>query len=226
MKPGLGKTTDFDEEYLPLFNSGGDWIDSPDYLVAIVVTQAKPRENWISVQQAYETMRLEERLNPTGTLSDYSRQLVARREKVGSDRMRAGLVALELVRLAAATGKPPSVSAARRVAAFRLRQESWNTEPASLLRAMERSYSSFRDTVHLQAASVLRPLLQKGIWRDETGLREFLGLARAFEAFIDRNVASRNFKWSPLRIPVEIAAIDKINFQPLTDEELRAAFEG
>lgn len=221
MKPETERP--FGQDFLPLFDGESKWVERPNYLVAAVVTQPKPRENWNSISHVYETMRREDAVNPDGKLSSFARKMTDQLHRTGAERLRAGQVAVELARLAASTGAPPSLKAAKRLAAYNHHEHSKSGGLESAVRSMEKSWSAYRDTAHLQAVSVLDPSLLSAIFRDEAGLRRFLGLARGFEIFIDNNIGSPSLKWSPLRIPTEIAPIFEINFRRLTSKELQAA---
>lgn len=210
--------------YLPLFRENGDWIERPDFMVLAALSQMTK----IDTQHVYAAMLLEESLNPNQTSSGMSvfAKNIEKNTIRGNltQRTLAGQVVLELARLAASTGKPPTVKAARRLVAFN--QKEYTGKPtleSSFLREIEKSFSDFKDTLHLQAAMVCDPQLLASIEGDERSLRKFLGVARAFEGFIDSNVVSKSFKWTPWRVPTQIKSVSELNFSSLTDQELNAA---
>jgi hypothetical protein len=209
--------------YLRIYDVTGAWIDHPDFMILAALSQSQPA----SVEQIYASMVKEEKLNPPttdGLLTDFA--IVVKKkliEKEVKQRAIAGEVVVELARLAAATGKPPSVNAARRLVAFNHHRHFRTSEPGSIEREVQRSFSAFRDTSHLQAAVVMEPSLVSELEGDMAKCCEFLGIARAFEDFIDHNVVSKAFEWSPLRIPTSIETLEHISFPPLSDQELAAA---
>lgn len=210
-------------KYLPLFHDNGEWIERPDYMVLAALSVP----NQIDMQHIYETMVREGKINPDfhkGGMSKHA-QNVRRREIRGSlpDRVLAGSVVFELARLAYATQKPPIVGAARRLTAFNYHRHFPKATRDTINRKVENAFSLFRSTAHLHAVSVCKPQLLEDLEGDKASLRKFLGIARAFEGFIDENVHSKTFKWDPLRVPQQIARVSEINFKPLTDEELAAA---
>ncbi len=209
--------------YLPLFCENGEWIERPDFMVIAALSQT----TIIDRQHVYAAMLLEESLNPNQTasgMSDFAKN-VEKKFIRGNLRQRvlAGHVVLELDRLEAFTGKPPTVNAARRLVAYN--QSDHVGKPAHeyhLKREIERSFSQYNATMHLQAAAVY-PQLLESIEGSEEGLRRFLGVARAYEEFIDANVVSESFIWTPWRVPTQIESVSKPKFLPLTKQELAAA---
>ena len=123
--------------------------------------------------------------------------------------------------MASATGKPPTVIAARQLVAFKRKQFGAKATPATITRDVEKCLQMYRNTAHFQAVAVLDPALFANIEASEEATIRFLGLARAFEQFIDANVVSEKFKWAPVRVPHQIQAIYHINFIPLSKQELR-----
>ena len=210
-------------KYLRIYDVTGAWIEHPDFMILAALSQSQPA----SVEQTYAAMVKEEKLNPPttdGLLTDFATVVKKKMiEKNVKQRAIAGEVVVELARLAAATGKPPSVNAARRLVAFNHHRHFRTSEPGNIEREAQRSFSAFRDTSHLQAAAVMEPNLVSELEGDMAKCCEFLGIARAFEGFIDHNVVSKAFKWSPLRIPTNIEILGHISFPPLSDQELAAA---
>jgi len=211
------------ETYLRLFDNEGASIARPDFMVLAAISEPQ----LMSVEHIYATMLLEEQINPPAAnieMTEYAkilkRNVIDRRIK---ERVFSGEVVLELVRLAAATGKPPGVNAARRLVAFNHHKHFRIGEPGNIKREVERGFGKFRNTSHFQAAAVLEPSLLYKLEGDEPNCRKFLGIARAFELFMDNNVASTAFKWSPLRVPAVIDSLSTIKFIPLSDQELAVA---
>ncbi len=210
--------------YLPLFREDGDWIERPDLMVLAFLSEGTE----VDRQHAYLAMVAEERLNPNETACGMSRLAKHVEEKIirrnTTQRVLAGQVVLELARLAASTGKPPTLNAARRLVNYK--HSSYIGKLASeqnRLREVERSFSDYKAIVHLLATAAYDPQLLVSIEGDEEGLLKFLGIARAFEEFIDANVVSRTFKWTPWRVPTRIKSLPEINFLPLSNQELAAA---
>ncbi len=216
--------------YLPLFREDGEWIERPDFMVLAALSQS----NKFDTQHVYSTMLLEE-LNPdqtTSGMSDFAKDIEAKKIRGNlTQRIMAGNVVNQLARLASSTGEPPSINAARRLVAYlyvrhsgkHIRVSDRRKRENSFLREIEKSLSKYQSTLHLQAAAVYDPQLLESIEGDEEGLLRFLGIARAFEQFIDAKVVSASFKWTPWRVPAQIDSAPKIIFFSLTDQELAAA---
>jgi hypothetical protein len=149
----------------------------------------------------------------------------ARNERWATDlcRVYAGQVVVELVRIAEATGEPPSVNAARRLVAYNHHEHFRTGAPDGARRAVEKAFRRFQSSAHLQAVMILKRSLLKELEGSEEKCREFLGTARAVESFVDNNVVSDSFKWNPLRVPETIEKVSKIDFPRLSDRELKAA---
>lgn len=118
--------------FLPLFTPAGNWIERPDlYLFARM--GSPDREDEDVIRQVYEAMC---RSDNTQSELDSLGQTIERhhiRQKL-SERLAAGQVVLELVRIAATTGKPPSEAKAVRLAAHNYHQTFRKSSQESLER--------------------------------------------------------------------------------------------
>lgn len=210
-------------KYLRLFQHNGDWIERPDYMVLAALSTSDE----ISIEHIYEAMVLEEKINPSldqDEFSQYAQKL--REQSIKGDlpnRVLAGEVVLELARLAYTTQRPPTSLAAIRLVTYNHFKRFPKSSPISVDSKVVKAFRRYRKTAHLHAVAVYDPQLLEDIEGDQASLQTFLGLARAFEGFIDDNVLADTFKWQPLRVPEQIARVSEITFKPLTDEELSAA---
>ncbi len=203
--------------YLPLFDGDGNWIDRPDlYLLA---RMAYPdREGDGVVAQLHQTMRnadnLREALNPLE--ADISKRHVARQTR---PRILAGSVVLELARIAATPVVQPSIKAAiRLVASGQTEFDGKRAQMASMVREVEKGFSEYRNTAHLQAAAIrARPSLET-MECSETGTIRFLSQARGFEMLLDEWLSDGRTKWHPWRVPPEVPATSDIP-QPRLDQQ-------
>lgn len=220
--------------YLPLFRENGEWIERPDFMVIAALSQGTE----IDRQHVYRSMLEEELLNPNQNasgMSDFAKDV--EKKKVRGDvthRVMAGTVVLELARIASSTGKPPTIKSARRLTAYNYLKHSEKcpqdpderrTNERSYLREVEKGLGKYKTILHLLAAGVYDTQLLQNIEGDEESLRRFLGIARAFESFIDINVVSNSFEWTPWRVPTRIESVPKLIFLPLSDQELAAALD-
>ena len=207
--------------YLRIFEDDGRWITRPDYMLLAAMSEP----DLASVEQVYSAMLSEDEHNPIESgkgLSKFGERVKSGMlEQSVKERVVAGEVILELARLASATGKPPTVIAARKMVAFKRKQFGAQATPTTIKRDVERCLQMYRNTAHFQAVAVLDPALLANIEASDEATIRFLGLARAFEQFIDANVVSGKFKWAPVRVPNQIQAISHINFIPLSKQELR-----
>jgi hypothetical protein len=205
------------DKYLPLFQHDSSWIERPDlYLFALMGTPDK--EGAATVQQIYSAMLGS---NPSvRELNDF--ELGIQKRHIGKDvrqRVYAGEVLLELVRLAGSTGRPPRANQAYRLAAFHEQELKPNTTTDTLERSIRKGFSDYRNTSHLQAAMVLRDPPLEEIENSPENTVRFLARARGFEMFIDANVAGPDFKWDPWRVPKNIAPATQIDIDTLTHQE-------
>ena len=219
--------------YMRLFGPDGAWIPRPDYMILSVMsvpdltTAGQKTPDLISIEHLYKTMLAEDELNPAATdghLSTYAAN--AKNDFIKrfmTERVYAGQVVVELVRIAEATGEPPSVNAARRLVAYNHHEHFRTGAPDGARRAVEKAFRRFQSSAHLQAVMILKRSLLKELEGSEEKCREFLGTARAVESFVDNNVVSDSFKWNPLRVPETIEKVSKIDFPRLSDRELKAA---
>jgi hypothetical protein len=209
--------------YLRIFEDDGSWIARLDYMLLAAMSEP----DWASVEQLYSAMLREDELNPPESgesLSKFGEKVKSGTlEQSVRARVIAGEVVLELARLASATGKPPTVTAARKLVALNRERHKSKATPPTIMRDVEKSLTMYRNTAHFQAVAVLDPDLFAKIEDSEEATLRFLGLARAFEEFMDANVVSAKFKWAPVRVPQQIQAIYDINLVPLLKQELRAA---
>lgn len=205
--------------FLPLFTPAGNWIERPDlYLFARMGSSDREDENVI--RQVYETMC---RSDNTQSKLDSLGQTIERHyvSKNLRERLAAGQVVLELVRIAATTGKPPTVAKALRLAAHNDHQTFRRSSQESLERNFRRGFSLFRNTAHLQAAMVFEEPSVLEVEGSPEKTEEFLSRARGFERFIDNNLSGNTFKWDPWRVPPQISIGSDIRVIPLTEQELR-----
>jgi len=211
------------QTYLRLFEPDGSWIERPDYMVLAALADPDPS----IMEHIHASMLKEDAINQYAdgeSLTRFGEDIKARNlERRVERRLCAGSVVLELCRLARATGKPPRVSAAQRLVGYHRHQVRKYSLEETALRQVKDYWSEFLNTSHLQAAAVYDPSLIEQMEGDEGATLKFLGLARAFETFVDANVVSNHFKWSPIRIPKEIEAASKIEFIPLSNQELNEA---
>lgn len=209
--------------YLRIFKDDGSWITRPDYMLLAAMSEP----DLASVEQVYSAMLSEDEHNPVEggkVLSKFGETVKSRMlGQSARERAVAGEVVLELVRLASATGKPPTVIAARQLVATKRKQCGSNATHATIKRDVEKCLQMYRNTAHFQAVAVLDPVLYAKTEASEEATIRFLGLARAFEQFIDANVVSEKFKWAPVRVPHQIQAIPHIDFIPLSKQDLGAA---
>ena len=210
-------------KYLRLFDDHGEWITRPDYMVLAALS----RPDLNSIEHTYRSMLLEDDINPpheghplSDFASDFERSVIRRRIK---QRSIAGEVILELARLAASTGKSPSITTARKIVSYNQSKYFRSGTARTTYRRVEQAFSEFRDTAHLQATVGLDPSALVKMSGDKTEIIHFLSIARGFQEFIEAGVLSKSFKWSPLRVPEQIPALYSIKFIPLPNEELAAA---
>jgi len=204
--------------FLPLFTPDENWIERPDlYLLARMGSEDGEEEG--VVRQVYEVMC---RSDGTRTELDSFGKTVERhhiRQKL-SERLAAAHVVLELVRIAATTGKPPSEAKALRLAAFNHHKTFRKSSLESLERNFRRGFSAYRNTAHLQAAMVLQEPSILAIEGSVENTVRFLSRARGLERFMDNNLAGGSFKWSPWRVPPRIPITSDISVKRLTIHEL------
>jgi hypothetical protein len=209
--------------YLRIFEDDGSWITRPAYMLLAAMSEP----DLALVEQVYSAILWADEFNPPDSgenLSKYGEMVNSRMLKQSvRARVIAGEVVLELARLASATGKPPTVTAARKLVALNRERHKSKATPPTIMRDVEKSLTMYRNTAHFQAVAVLDPDLFAKIEDSEEATLRFLGLARAFEEFMDANVMSAKFKWAPVRVPQQIQAIYDINLVPLLKQELRAA---
>lgn len=205
--------------YLPLFTQEENWIVRPDlYLLARM--GAPDSEDEEVIRQVHEAMCRSD--NSRENLDSFGKNLERNHiRKNVRERVMAGEVVLEMVRITATTQRPPSENKSIRLAAANHLKKFQRSSEPSLARDFRRGFSNFRNTAHLQAAMVLGAPNIADVECSLSNLVQFLARARALEHFIDNNLTSTNFKWSPWRIPPRIPANFKINLVSLTDQELR-----
>jgi len=138
-------------------------------------------------------------------------------------RIFAGLVVLELVRIAAATLKPPSMAQAIRLVSFNQYREIRTSSVENLEREVRRGFAQCRNTAHLHAAAIYNDPNVSEIENCGMNTLRFLARARGLEDFIDKNIAGGSFKWTPWRVPASVDPITKIQFMTLSDVERSAA---
>lgn len=210
-------------KYIRLFDAAGNWIARPDFMVLAVLSETEP----MSIEHTYATMMLEEEMNPAAALSPMSASGLRLKERVIEKNMKArvqtGEVVLELARIAAATMAAPTINAARRLVSHHHHARFGTGVLTSTIREVEKSFERFRDTAHLQAAAVIEPSLATELEGNEVSCLRFLGLAKAFQQFIDANVVSKSFKWSPYRVPEQINSITTVEFNSLSDQDFNVA---
>lgn len=206
--------------YLKIFGPNGDWISRPDYYILATIFEPELE----TALHTYYFMLREDELRLSSTENKAS-QFVKRMEGIFTNkslykqREIAGHVMFELVRIAAVTGKSPSLVSAYHLAAHWYQAEYGHGIQKSADRIIRRHFKTFRDTVHLLAAFVYEPNLVEDLEGDEKSLRRFLRLAKGFEQFFDNNVTKTEIPWNPYRIPQQIEPIYSIRFDGLTHEE-------
>ena len=199
--------------YLPILTEDFQLIPRPDYMVLAALSDPEPD----GMRQIYETMMREQELRPHGNADEMTALARLTKSKLiegkTQARVLAGQVVLELVRIAQATGKPPTIKNAHRLVAFNHNRTFPKGTLASVVREVEKQFSEYRNVAHLWAAAIYEEELGN-IEGNERALHEFLGRARAFEAFVDNNVVSGRFRWNPFRIPDQFPAIWTLLFAP------------
>lgn len=205
--------------YLPLFDGDGNWIDRPDlYLLARMAYADRDGDEVVA--QLHETMRsahnLREALNPFE--ADISDRHVARHKR---PRALAGSVVLELGRIVATPGVRPSIKAAIQLVAIGQKEfDRKRAQLASIVREVEKGFSDYRNTAHLQAAAIrARPSLET-IECSEPGTIRFLSQARGFEMLLDEWLSEGRTKWHPWRVPPEVPATSDIPQPRLEQQEI------
>jgi hypothetical protein len=210
-----------EQKFIRLFDAEGNWISRPDFMVLAVLSETEQK----SMDHTYATMILEEEINPPSTQASLSASAIRLKknviEKNIKARVQTGEIVCELARISAATMKPPSINAARRLVTHNHHALFGTGVMASTGREVEKSFAQFRDTAHLQAVTVIEPSLASELEGNLEACLRFLGLAKAFQDFIDANVVSTSFKWSPYRIPTQINSVTTIKFKSLSDRELK-----
>lgn len=209
--------------YLPLFTPEENWIERPDlYLMARMDSADRADENVVS--QVYEAMC---RSNNSRARLDAFGQTIEKHHisKNLTERLWAGQVLLEMVRIAATTQKSPSQAKAVQLAAFNHHRVFSRSSAEVLQRNVRRGFTNFRNTAHLQAVLVLQdPDISEIEGSMEQTVR-FLSRARGLERFVDSHVAGRHFEWSPWRVPARIPIQSKILVNKLSNQELKVIGE-
>ncbi|MCR8724553.1 hypothetical protein [Frigidibacter sp. ROC022] len=173
------------------------------------------------VLQAYRTL-LRSDLSTSG-INPFEKLLARAVTGHFRHRIYAGQVMIELVRIAQATGKPPSTGAAIRLVAWNQFQHSGTSSIETLEREVRAGFSDFRNTSHLQASITVFQEEDNSSWLDDTNVMEHLGFARALEEFFDANVVTEKVKWNPWRVPASVPPIYTMSFRTLSPAELDTA---
>lgn len=205
--------------YLPLFDTDGKWIDRPDLYLFARMAYADQDDDEIVVQ-LYDTMRRTDNRREALNLleSDLARRHVARQSRA---RVLAGTVVLELARIAAVSCGRVSLKAAfRLVATHQLGFDGKRAQVESVRREVEKAFSDYRNTAHLQAALLTAPSAD-AMECSEVETTRFLSYARGFEILLDEHLTGDRTKWHPWRIPERFPATPVIDL-PALDEHERA----
>lgn len=206
-------------KYLPLFNADECWIERPDlYLLARMGSEDRDDENVVS--QVYEAMCRSNNTRPR--LDNFG--LTIEKNHISRnlrERLWAGQVLLEMVRITATTRKPPSQTKAIRLAIFNHSRTLRIPLAESFERNVRRACSSYRDTIHLQASMVIQDPSVEEIEGSLENTVRFLSRARGLERFIDNYVAGGLFEWSPWRVPMRIPVTSHITIEKLSKQELK-----
>ncbi len=202
-----------EKRYLKLMQTDGQWIERPDLFLFVRMgsPDSVPEED---LDHIYTSMLL--RNEVTGPLRGL--EVAIEKNYVRGDmrlRLHAAQTLLELVRIAATRLKPASVKQAKKLVAFNQHKATSRSSPESLEREVERGFSMFRHTAHLQAAMVLGNPRVDEIENSPENTKRFLARARGLETFIDNNVAGQFFKWNPWRVPTHIEENFEIFLKPL-----------
>jgi hypothetical protein len=208
--------------YLQLIRPDHSWIERPDlYLLARMSYEDKHDDS--VVHQLYEAMCRGR--NTFEDLNVFEADLEKRQlRRQLRHRLFAGSTVLELIRIAADTGKPPTATQAMQLVAFnQKREEKTGTSLESVLRDVRRGFSAYRNTAHLQATMIMANPSVSAIELSETHFLEFLARARGLEHFLDTNVFTRQQKWNPWRVPTRVNPIWDIVTKRLSAEERAAA---
>jgi hypothetical protein len=175
------------------------------------------------MQQTYEAMVREQELRPDADAKGMTNlgRVVKSRVIQGdtTGRVLAGSVVLELVHIAVAWDKPPTVGKAPQIVAHNQHLMAKKSSPDILVREVEKAFSKYRSGAHLWAAVLSLPNILDNLGIGGS-LSAFLGMARAYEAFMDDHVVSSRFSWNPFRIPERFPATPIPKFPPFTEQEL------
>jgi hypothetical protein len=210
------------KRYLPIWTQEGGWINRVDlYLLARMGYEDDVGDD--VVDRLHDFMSRSK--NDAPALNELERD-VEKRHVRRQLRLRhfAGQTLLGLVRIAATTGQSPSEGQAIRLCAVNQKLiDMRRTKTESLEREIRRGFSMYRNTAHLQAAMIVADPSVCDMENSEEHTRNFLARARGLEIFVDANVAGKDFKWNPWRIPPVIAANFNISVEALSDEERKAS---
>jgi hypothetical protein len=204
--------------YLPLLKAEGGWIDRPDLYVLARMSYEDGVGNQV-VSQLYEMMKTADNSSPDLNIleGDLAKRQVGRNMR---HRVLAGSVVLELVRLVATSKTTPSLAQAFRLVALNQgHHDKKRAHQESLLREVRKGFSDYRNTAHLQAASLIADPGEAS----EVGFLAFLARARAFELFLNTEMVSRKFSWEPWAVPNVISPAFDFRIRRLSAEEVAAA---
>lgn len=206
--------------HLPIFDDAGHWIARPDlFLLARMAYRDKDEDEVVA--QLYDVMCRADNTRSTLNLleQDTSKRHVARQTR---PRIFAGTVVLEYARIRATPAVKPTIAAAKKlVARGQIEFDGKRAQFPSVLREVDKGFSEYRNTAHLQAALLMTDS-RGGIFEgSEAETVGFLSRARALETLLDVALAGERLKWSPWRIPERIPVGARFDFPPLDDDEVK-----
>lgn len=187
------------ERYLPLFNNDGSWIERPDlYLLARMSVPDK--RDQIEVDQIYMAMLGG---NNSENSLNYFESGIERRHIRHDFRLRnfAATVVLEACRIEYSHSGAATMNKAVELVAFNHHKHTKMSQAEFVPREVWRGLNHYRNTSHLQAAWVYSCGRSGSFENDQQLTKEFLGLAKFFERFIERQLVSDRWHWAPWRVP-------------------------
>lgn len=208
--------------YLPLFDENGTCIARPDLYLLARMGFDDPSYEESDVLHAYNVMCS---LDPSRHGFTRLENDIHRRYVLADLRLRryAGSVLLELLRIAASIEQPARLKDAIQLAARHQAEHDSGRHLrglTSLIREMEKSFSRYRSTSHLQAALVYGHPTIDQIEASEEMTTLFLARARGIEQLADKVFEDATVTWNPWRVPEAISPIQPTEMIGLEGEEL------
>ena len=211
------------KRFLPLIREDGNWIQRPDLFLLARMSYADVTVRKIVADQLYRMLISADNTSAILNVLEFTVEELEVQRNL-RPRLFAGSTVLELVRIAATTGRSPSVNQAISLVAFNKGlQEKGKAQPDSLKRQVRKGFSDYRNTAHLQAAMILGSPGIDEIETSEFQTKAFLSRARGLELFLDANVVSKDLKWHPWRVPPEIEPNFDVIVRKLSAAECAAA---